>query len=80
MVINQMFIFIILYTCKISKRQFNNVIIPKEYDKVEIMIHPGIPEIDRLTPDDVWDNNILSEYRTVELETLLDKDVLNGIN
>ena len=44
------------------------------------MIHPSILEIDRQNLNDVWDENILSEYRTKELETLLDKNVINGIN
>ena len=44
------------------------------------MIHPGIPEIDRKNLGDVWDENILNDYRSKELETLLDKNVLNGIN
>ena len=44
------------------------------------MIHPGKPEIDRQTPEIVWDENILSEWRTVELQTLLDKEVLQNIH
>ncbi|MBP5352511.1 MAG: ChbG/HpnK family deacetylase [Alphaproteobacteria bacterium] len=68
-----------LFTCKISAEQFRNIRIPKGYEAIEVMIHPGMPEIDSLTPEDVWDTNILSPYRTLELETLLNKDVPNNI-
>lgn len=70
----------ILYTCKLAKKHFNNIRIPKGYDNVEIMIHPGIPEIDKENIDEIWDKNILSPYRTIELETLLDKNIKNRIN
>ena len=69
-----------MYTCKIAKEQFSGVKMPQGYKAVEIMIHPGMPEIDKQYPEDVWDENILSPYRTVELETLLDKKVPEGIN
>lgn len=77
---SDVYFYTILYTCKISKEQFQQVKIPEGYSAVEVMIHPGMPEIDRQTPEDVWDDNILSPYRTVELETLLDKEILNGID
>ena len=73
------YFYTILYTCKISKQQFNHVKIPKGYNAVEIMIHPATPEIDKQDLNSIWDENVLSPWRTVELETLLDKDVLNGI-
>ena len=74
------YFYTILYTCKITKERFNNIKIPSGYNAVEIMIHPGKPEIDRQNMSDVWDENILSPYRAAELETLLDKNTLNGIN
>ncbi len=73
------YFYTILYTCKISKQQFQNVKIPSGFKAVEIMIHPGMPEIDAKHLDDVWDNSILSPYRTQELETLLDEKVRDGI-
>ena len=63
-----------------AKKHFNNIKIPKGYNSVEIMIHPGIPEIDNKNIDEIWDRNILSPYRSTELETLLDKDIINRIN
>ncbi len=72
------YFYTILYTCKLSRAQFQNVKIPEGYEAVEIMIHPGIPEMDQ-GKDYVWDSNILSPYRTQELELLLDKEVLRGI-
>ena len=77
---SDVYFYTILYTCKISRSQFNNIRIPHGYKAVEIMIHPGKPEIDSLTPEDVWDKNILSFYRSVELETLMDKSVRDNIN
>ncbi len=77
---NDVYFYTLLYTCKIAKDQFKGVKIPSGYKAVEIMIHPGMPEIDRQYPQDVWDDNILSPYRTVELETLLDKKVPEGID
>ena len=77
---NDVYFYTLLYTCKIAKEQFKGVKIPSGYKAVEIMIHPGMPEIDKQYPEDVWDENILSPYRTVELETLLDKKVPEGIN
>lgn len=77
---NDVYFYTLMYTCKIAKEQFSGVKIPQGYKAVEIMIHPGMPEIDKQYPEYVWDENILSPYRTVELETLLDKKVLEGIN
>ena len=72
------YFYTILYTCKLSKAQFDNIKIPSNFEAVEIMIHPGIPEIDK-GKKYVWDDNILSPYRTQELELLLDKNILKGI-
>lgn len=77
---NDVYFYTLLYTCKIAKEQFNGVKIPAGYKAVEIMIHPGMPEIDRQYMQDVWDDNILSPYRTVELKTLLDKKVPEEID
>ena len=77
---SDVYFYTILYTCKITKERFHNIKIPSGYNAVEIMIHPGKPEIDRQNMADVWDENILSPYRTAELETLLDKNTLEGIN
>ena len=77
---SDVYFYTLLYTCKISSEQFQNVKIPTRYNAVEIMIHPGMPEIDKNNPNDIWDNNILSPYRTVELNTLLNKNNKDGIN
>src|SRR5574344_1685074 len=57
---SDIYFYTILYTCKISKGRFNNVKIPQNFSAVEIMIHPGMPQIDKNYLEDVWDNNILS--------------------
>ena len=77
---SDVYFYTILYTCKISADLFHNVKIPHGYKAVEIMIHPGRPDIDKQYPEDVWDNNILSDWRKVELQTLLDKNVYDGIS
>ncbi len=74
------YFYTILYTCKLSKAQFENVRIPQGYKAVEVMIHPATPDIDRAHLADVWDESVLSPYRTQELGVLLDKNVLEGIN
>ena len=77
---SDVYFYTILFTCKISREQFRNIRIPRGYKAVEIMIHPGRPEIDKQHQESVWDDNILSDWRTVELQTLLDKDVLQNIH
>lgn len=74
------YFYTILYTCKLSKAQFENVRIPQGYKAVEVMIHPATPDIDRAHLADVWDESVLSPYRTQELGVLLDKNVFEGIN
>lgn len=68
----------ILYTCKLSKERFKNLQIPKKYNAIEVGIHPAMPDVDGQDPY-VFDNNVLSSYRTKELETLLDINVIDEI-
>ncbi len=77
---SDVYFYTILFTCKISSEQFKNVKIPHGYKAVEIMIHPGRPDIDKQYPKDIWDNNILSPWRETELQTLLSKDNYDGID
>ncbi len=77
---SDVYFYTILFTCKISREQFCNIKIPRGYNAVEIMIHPGKPEIDKQYPESVWDDNILSDWRSTELQTLLDKNILNNIH
>lgn len=72
------YFYTMLYTCKLSKERFQKVLVPEGFDAVEIMIHPGFPEIDKKHPEDVFDNSILLDWRKVELETLLDKNILKN--
>lgn len=65
----------IINTCKISRDKLHKIKIPQKYSKVEVMLHPGIPEVDRQFMDDVFDDNILKDWRAKELATLLDKAV-----
>lgn len=78
--LSDVYFYTLLYTCKISRDQFKGVKIPDGYKAVEIMIHPGMPQVDRQYPEDIWDDNILSPWRSTELETLMDKKVKEGIS
>lgn len=69
----------ILFTCKLSKERFKNLQIPQRFEAVEIGIHPAMPEVDNAFMEDVFDSNILSPWRTKELETLLDKKIPDEI-
>ncbi len=69
----------ILYTCKLSKQRFKNLEIPKKYKAVEVGIHPAMPEIDKEHREYVFDENVLSPWREVELATLLDKNTAKEI-
>lgn len=77
---SDVYFYTILFTCKISREQFQNIKIPRGYKAVEIMIHPGYPEIDAKYSESVWDENILSDWRTVERQMLMDKSVLENID
>ena len=66
----------IVNTCKITRDKLKSYKVPSSYQAVEIGIHPGLPEIDKQNMADVFDDNILKDYRQKELETLLDKTVI----
>ena len=72
------YFYTMLYTCKLSKDKFASVHIPKGYDSVEVMIHPSMPFIDKEHKKDIFDDSVISAWRTKELETLLDKSVLEN--
>jgi len=65
----------IVNTCKISRDKVKNIRVPSGYRAVEIGIHPGMPEVDRQDLANVFDDNILKDYRLKELKTLLDRTV-----
>ena len=65
----------IINTCKISKEKLQGLKVPRGFSQIEIMLHPGMPEMDKEFLSDVFDDNILNDWRRRELETLLDKEV-----
>lgn len=65
----------IINTCKISRDKLHKIKVPHKYQTVEVMLHPGIPEVDKQFMDDVFDDNILKPWREKELATLLDKTI-----
>ncbi len=67
------YFYTMLYTCKLSKDHFEKVLVPKGYDDVEIMIHPSITKIDKDHLGDIFDQNVLSDWRDAEFKTLMDK-------
>lgn len=72
------YFYTMLFTCKLSKNRFADVRVPAGFDSVEIMIHPGRPDIDAQYPEDIFDQNILSPWRQAELDTLLDRAILDN--
>lgn len=74
------YFYTMLYTCKLSADKFTDVRIPRGYSQVEIMIHPGMPEVDKAHPEDIFDESILSPWRTAELETLLNNKILDNFH
>ena len=74
---SDVYFYSIVNTCKITRDKLKNIKIPNGYNTVEVGIHPGLPEVDKQYLSDVFDDNILKDYRQKELETLLDKTVIN---
>lgn len=70
----------IIHTCKLSRDKFKDISIPGGYDSIEIGIHPGIPEIDKQFAGDLYDDNVLNEYREKELEALMDPSIIEEFN
>ena len=69
----------ILYTCKLSRERFKNLRVPQGYKAIEVGIHPAMPEIDEKYKSELFDLNVLSPWRSKELETLLDKHIADEI-
>lgn len=67
------YFFSILNSCNITPELFKNIQIPKGFDNIEIMLHPGNPEID--TNSDIGDFDevvhLTSPCREKELQTAL---------
>ncbi len=75
---SKIYFYTMLYTCKLSKDHFKKILVPSGYDEVEVMIHPSVIEIDQHHKEDIFDLNVLSDWRTKELNTLYDKSILNN--
>ncbi|HCU59191.1 MAG TPA: hypothetical protein DIC64_04335 [Alphaproteobacteria bacterium] len=69
------YFYTMLYTCKLSKEHFEKVLIPEGFEAAEVMIHPSVTAIDQAHPEDIFDENVLSDWRNKELETLMDKSL-----
>ena len=54
--------------------------VPEKYREIEIMMHPGMPDVDKQNIDILSDKNIISKTREIELLATLDKNCLKGIN
>ncbi len=60
------YFFSILNSCELSKELIAKIKIPKNYQKIEIMIHPGDPEIDSKTSDLEEKTHLISKMRYQE--------------
>jgi predicted glycoside hydrolase/deacetylase ChbG (UPF0249 family) len=63
---NDRYFFSILNSCGLSKELIAKIQIPKKYHKLEIMIHPGDPEIDSKASDLEEKSQLLSKMRYQE--------------
>lgn len=73
------YFFSILCTCRITPECMRRIRIPAKYQALEIMLHPGMPEVDKKDLSGVPDENILSSYRALELKAALDKNILKEL-
>lgn len=61
------YFFSILHTCKITNRITRNLAIPKKFDSMEIMIHPGNSQIDRCDTNIIYEtSHLTSKNRDLE--------------
>lgn len=72
------YFYTMLYTCKLSAEHFKTVLVPRGFDNVEVMIHPSIIQTDMQHREDVFDENMISTWRSAELNTLLNKTLLQN--
>jgi predicted glycoside hydrolase/deacetylase ChbG (UPF0249 family) len=63
---NDRYFFSILNSCELSKELIAKIKIPKKYSKLEIMIHPGDPDIDAKTSELEEKPHLLSKMRYQE--------------
>ncbi len=66
------YFFSILYTEKITAERLRKIRVPKNCRRLEVMVHPGMPEVDKKNLAGIFDKNVLSSYRTRELKAVLD--------
>ena len=78
--VSKTYFYTMLYTCKLGKDRFQNVLIPEGYDAVEVMIHPNITKIDANHPEDIFDSNVLSPWRDKEYDTLCVPQILKNFH
>jgi hypothetical protein len=60
------YFFSIINTCAISEKLISKIKVPKNFTELEIMLHPGNPEIDRDIENLEEKNHLLSENRIIE--------------
>ena len=68
------YFFSIVNSCRIPPELIKNISIPKGFDSMEIMLHPGNPGIDKDFDTGNIDEyeHLTSEFRTLELQTALE--------
>lgn len=76
---SNIYFFSIIYTGNMSSEVLRKIKIPKGYSGIEIMMHPGIPDVDKQNIGGLSDKNIISSTREIEFLTTLDKDCLKGL-
>lgn len=77
---SDVYFFSILYSCKISNNIIQKLSKPETFKIMEIMVHPGIHEIDqKIDKGYIEKNRLLIDYRKTEYEILLNLKKLNSI-
>lgn len=76
---SEIYFFSIIYTGNINTKILQKVRVPEEYNGIEIMLHPGLPDVDKQNINSISDKNIISHTREVEFLTALNKDCLKGL-
>ncbi|MBM3579175.1 MAG: ChbG/HpnK family deacetylase [Alphaproteobacteria bacterium] len=69
--VSQRYFFSILYSCQITKELLSKIKIPENFSEVEVMIHPGNPQMDEGIADLEERSHLMSVMRKTEAGILV---------
>lgn len=76
---SNIYFFSIIYTGEMSSKVLKKVKIPNGYSGIEIMMHPGLPDVDKQNISSFSDKNIISKTRETEFLAILDKNCIKDM-